>query len=533
MSRYGAAATQLWGMSAIDVDITETTLRAAASLATLPSVPRELRELRFARGRTARVHNAVMEEHFTAIRACAGAAAALACGAVPAAGGIPVFRCAIAHSAATPIANPSQPTHSVNFYELVPTLDGRPFEPGTPLPTGIWRIEWTCPLFPDAQGGPAAGAFHVGVGVPADELPAAWARNRAGDIAGAPGNLVVASLAQSRLVAGLRSLAGYRDLAERSACDAMKGFVATKAVKVRNAQPSVFDHDDALQEGMARLIVVMRKFAARGRPRACWSVAAGLVLERDLPRAADKVSHLSSAVAHCAHWLSRTDRVDLHDPALTPAVAAAAYARDQRHRRRQAPGTRKWLDGDGAGGGAGTPAHPPAVWQAAIDEARRGRPVSLDQLAEGADGDAPRAAAGALVPVVDRDIELVGARTLTELIEDLLAGTGLGYEELRAYLYPKLARRGYADDTLRPGGPGSGGERDGGEGDGVEDSRLRAEAEFRLLALVARPGESLIRNRAALRRRVREVLFDEQGRFRPTEERRERWAGYRRATMAG
>ena len=134
-------------------------------------------------------------------------------------------------------------------------------------------------------------------------------------------------------------------------------------------------------------------------------MAAGLVLERDLPRAADKVSHLSSAVAHCAHWLSRTDRVDLHDPALTPAVAAAAYARDQRHRRRQAPGTRKWLDGDGAGGGAGTPAHPPAVWQAAIDEARRGRPVSLDQLAEGADGDAPRAAAGALVPVVDRDIE--------------------------------------------------------------------------------------------------------------------------------
>src|SRR5262245_27549684 len=139
-------------MSAIDVDITETTLRAAAGLASLPSLPRELRELRFARGRTARVHNAVMEEHFTAIRACAGAAAALADGCVPPAGGIPVFRCAVAHSAAAAIANPAQPSHSVNFYELVATLDGRPFEPGTPLPTGIWRIEWTCPHYPEAQG---------------------------------------------------------------------------------------------------------------------------------------------------------------------------------------------------------------------------------------------------------------------------------------------------------------------------------------------------------------------------------------------
>jgi hypothetical protein len=521
MSRSGVVVTQWSGMSAIDVDITVTTLRAAAGLASLPSVPRELRELRFDRGRTARVHNAVMEEHFTAIRACTGAAAALADGAVPAAGGLPVFRCAVAHSAAAAIANPSQPSHSVNFYELVPTLDGRPFEPGTPLPTGIWRIEWTCPLYPEAHGGPASGAFHVGVGVPADELPAAWARTRTGDIAGAPGNLVVASLPQPRLVAALRSLAGYRDLAEQRACDAMKGFVATKAVKVRNAQPSVFDHDDALQEGMARLIVVMRRFAARGRPRACWSVAAGLVLERDLPRAADKVSHLSSAVAHCAHWLARTDRVDLRDPRLTPETAATAYARDQRHRRRQAPGTRKWLDDDAPA----TAAHPTAVWAAALDEARRGRPVSLDRLADTHDGETPRAVAGALVPVVDRDIELVGARTLTELIEDLLAGTGLSYGDLRAYLYPKLSRRGYADDTLRDRA---------GEGDAeVADRRLRAQAEDRLLALVVRPGESLARNRAVLRRRVRDTLFDTDGRFRPTEERRERWAEHRRATMAG
>jgi hypothetical protein len=509
-------------MSAIDVDITETTLRAAAGLASLPSLPRELRELRFARGRTARVHNAVMEEHFTAIRACAGAAAALADGCVPPAGGIPVFRCAVAHSAAAAIANPAQPSHSVNFYELVPTLDGRPFEPGTPLPTGIWRIDWTGPDFPEAQGGPASGAFHVGVGVPADELPAAWARTRTGDIAGAPGNVVVASLAQPRLVAALRSLAGYRDLAERRACDAMQRFVAAKAVKVRNAHPGVFDHDDALQEGLARLIVVMRKFAARGRPRACWSVAAGLVLERDLPRAADKVSHLSSSVAHCAHWLTRTDRVDLHDPTLTPEAAAAAYARDQRRRRRQAPGTRKWLAGDGPATGG----HPPAVWAAALDEARRGRPVSLDRLTEGHDGEAPRATAGALVPVVDRDIELIGARTLTDLVEDLLAGTGLSYDDLRAYLYPKLARRGYADDTLRAG-------HEAGGGEDAEDRRLRAEAEARLLALVARPGESPGRHRAVLRQRVRDTLFDEHGRFRPTEERRERWVEHRRATMTG
>src|SRR4029453_7783392 len=123
----------------------------------LPALPRELRELRFDRGRSARVHNAVMEEHFTAIRACTGAAAALADGGTRGAGGIAVFRCSVAHSAAAPIANPSQPSHSVNFYELLPTLAGAPFEPGTPLPPGIWRIDWTCPLYPEAHGGAPRG----------------------------------------------------------------------------------------------------------------------------------------------------------------------------------------------------------------------------------------------------------------------------------------------------------------------------------------------------------------------------------------
>jgi hypothetical protein len=504
-----------------DADITLGALRVAPGLAGLPALPRELRELRFDRGRSARVHNAVMEEHFTAIRACSGAAAALADGRLPASGGIAVFRCSVAHSAAAPIANPSQPSHSVNFYELLPTLDGVPLEPGTPLPPGLWRIDWTCPLYPEAHGGPAEGAFHVGVGVeaPADRLPAAWARNRAGTIPGAPGNLVIPALTQRRLVAALRSLAGYRDRAEQSACAAMKGFVATKAVRVRNTQPTVFDHDDALQEGLARLIVVMRRFAARNRPRACWTVAAGLVLERDLPRAADKVSHLSSNVAHCAHWLVRTDRVDLHDARLTPEQAAAAYARDQRHRRRQAPGTRKWLAGDT------TDAHSPAVWRLALDEARRGRPVSLDRLAEGHDTEnGTRPGTEGLVPVVDRDIELVGARRLTDLIADLLVGTDLTYDDLRGYLYPKLARRGYADDALRA---------DSGSGGEAISRRQREDAEQKLLALVVRPGESLTRHRTVLRERVRDTLFDETGRFRPTEERRRRWGEHRRANMAG
>jgi hypothetical protein len=261
----------------------------------------------------------------------------------------------------------------------------------------------------------------------------------------------------------------------------------------------------------------MRRFAARNRPRACWTVAAGLVLERDLPRAADKVSHLSSNVAHCAHWLVRTDKVDLHDPRLTPEQAAAAYARDQRHRRRQAPGTRKWL------AGATTDAHSPAVWRLALDEARRGRPVSLDRLAEGHDTEnGTRPGTDGLVPVVDRDIELVGSRRLADLVADLLVGTGLTYEDVRGYLYPKLARRGYADDTLRADGE-----------EGALTRRQREEAEHKLLALVARPGESVSRHRAVLRERVRETLFDETGRFRPTEERQRRWEEHRRANMAG
>ena len=67
----------------------------------------------------------------------------------------------------------------------------------------------------------------------------------------------------------------------------------------------------------------------------------------------------------------------------------------------------------------------------------------------------------------------------------------------------------------------------------MPDRRLRTQAEDRLLALVVRPGESLARNRAVLRRRVQDTLFDADGRFRPTEGRRERWAEHRRATMAG
>jgi hypothetical protein len=162
------------------------------------------------------------------------------------------------------------------------------------------------------------------------------------------------------------------------------------------------------------------------------------------------------------------------------------------------------------------------VWRLALDEARRGRPVSLDRLAEGHDTEnGTRPGTDGLVPVVDRDIELVGARRLADLVGDLLVGTGLSYDDLRGYLYPKLARRGYAEDTLRTGA------------DDTIGRRQREDAEHKLLALVARPGESVSRNRAVLRERVRETLFDETGRFRPTEERQRRWAEHRRANMAG
>jgi hypothetical protein len=494
--------------------------------APLPALPREVRELRFGLGRTTRLYNAVMEEFFTLMRATAGAEAALAADRVPERGGIPVFRCSVAHGAPAPIANPSQPSHTVNFYELIPTFeDGTPLEPGTPLAPGVWKVLWTCPLYPQAHGGPAHGAFHIGVGVAAPDLPEAWARSAAGPISGAPGNVAVAEMPGTRLTGALRTLAAYREQAERSACDAMKGFVANKAVRVRNAHPVVFDYDDALQEGMARLVVVMRRFAARGRPKACWTVAAGLVLERDLPRAADRVNHVSSNVAHCAHWLVQTDCVDYHDPHLTAELAAAAYALDQRRRRRHSPGTRTWLqDGD-----ASKPSYSREVWRMAIDEARRGGPVSLDRLIESQDADGSRAGLVDFVPVLDREIELVGERTLVDLIDDLLVGTDLTYEQLRDYLYPRLDRRDYCDETLLDAtspGPAVGPEP--AENDEPADSkRLANEAENRLLALVSRPGESLARDRSVLRRRVRGILFDGAGRFRSTEDRRRLWAEHR------
>ncbi|HET6953517.1 MAG TPA: hypothetical protein VFI47_24275 [Acidimicrobiales bacterium] len=502
------------------------------ALPQLPTLPGEVRAVRLARGRTTRTHNAVMEDLFTALRAGSGAAAALAAGAVPARGGVPVFRCSIAHTARAPIANPSQPRRTVNFYEVLPTLDGAPFEPGTPLPPGVWTIAWTCPLYPAAHGGPAGGAFHVGVGVAGDDLPPAWGRNAAGPLAGVPGNVTVPAVAGGRLAGALHDLAGYREAAERAACDVMRGFVAAKAARVRNAQPTVFDHDDAVQEGLAKLVVVMRRFAARGRPKACWTVAAGLVLERDLPRAADRLGHLPSSVAHCAHWLVQTDLVELGDPRLTPERAADAYAHDQRSRQRRARGTRRWLDTrDDA-----KPAFPPDVWRSALDEARRGGPVSLDRLAESRAADGPGAAAGVadLVPTVDRDLALVGERRLVDLVEDLLVGTGLGYADLRDHLYPRLARRDYRDETLTGDRPADGdptAARSAAEAtaarSAAEARRLATAAENRLLALVARPGESLARDRSELRRRVREVLFDDAGRFRPTEERRRRWAEHR------
>jgi hypothetical protein len=458
--------------------------------------------------RAVRAHNAVMEDLFTTLRAGIGAAAALDARGLPPRGGVPVFPCSVAHEAAAPIANPSQPRRTVNFYELVPTIGGAPFEPGTPLAPGLWTVDWTCPLYPAAAGGPAEGAFHVGVGVEAADLPPAWGRNAAGPLGGVPGNVVVPVLDATRLAATLRRLAAGRETAERAACHRMRGFVAAKAARVRNAQPTVFDHEDAVQEGLARLVVVMRRFAAPGRPKACWTVAAGLVLERDLPRAADRLSPVPSTVAHCAHWLTQTDLVDLHDPGLTPAAVAAAYARDQRSRQRRAPGTRSWL-AERAGDRSSFPAE---VWRAALDEARRGATVSLDEPAV-ARGRTRRE----LAPTVERDIELVGERRLVDLVEDLLAGTGLHYADLRDHLYPRLVRRHYRDDTLLDGAAGP-------PPTGAEARRRATTAENRLLTLVARPGESLARDRAELRRRVREVLFDESGRLRPTEERRRRWA---------
>lgn len=473
-------------------------------------------------GATARLHNVVMEEVFTALRTGTGAAAALARGDLPAPGGPAVFRCSVAHGGAAAVVNPSQPTHSLNFYEIVPRLDdGTPLEPGTPLPPGAWRVRWSCPSYPVAHGGPAEGAFHVGVGVDAADLPAPWARNAAGDVAGAPGNVTTPALPRPRLEAALRRLVAVGEQAERDGCDVMAGFVASKARRVRNAHPAVFDRDDALQEGMAKLVVLMRRFAAPGRPRACWSVAAGLVLERDLPRAADRVGHVPSNVAHCAHWLTRTDTVDHRDPGLTPEAAAAAYAADQRRRRRANPRTRTWLND---AGGDHSP-FSPEVWRLAIAEARRGRPVSLDALAGAPGADHPGVELADLVPATDRDLELVGARRLVDLLDDLLAGTGLSHEDVHDWLHPRLTRRDYPAEAL--GGPSRG-------PDATTPRSARDRAENRLLALVARPGESLTRDRATLRARVRAIMFDDAGRFRPTEERRRLWHEHRAASpLAG
>jgi hypothetical protein len=535
-------APDLPGSGPTDADITCATLEAVSSLASQPRTHRVRRaplptlsgnsaigvtplstpqgvggNLRFSGGRTARLHNAVMEEIFTAMRASAGAAAALAAGPVPERGGIPVFRCSVAHSATAPIDNPSQPSHSVNFYEIVPTLDdGAPVEPGTPLAPGVWTVTWTCPTFPPAHGGPAAGAFHIGVGVDEDALPEAWASNAGGRVTGAPGNVTMPALGRGRLTSALRRLAATRDLAERDGCAVMVGFVASKAARVRNAHPALFDRDDALQEGLAKLVVLMRKFASRARPRACWSVAAGLVLERDLPRAADRVGHLPSNLAHCAHWLAKTDTLDHRDPHLTPELAAAAYALDQRRRQNANPRTRAWLND----GHPTKPAFSLEVWRLAIVEARRGRPVSLDKVSEPHGADAPAARLGDLVPALDREIELVGERTLVDLLDDLLVGTGLTYDDLRGYLHPRLARRDYPDDVL--GGPS----RDDGS---TTPQQARDAAEDRLLGLVTRPSESLARHRSVLRARVRSILFDHSGRYRPTEDRKRLWEEHRAA----
>jgi hypothetical protein len=352
------------------------------------------------------------------------------------------------------------------------------------------------------------------VGVAAADLPPAWAANAAGAVTGAPGNLALPELAGDRLSAALERLARDRARAEHDGCAAMAGFVAAKAARVRNQDPTLFDRDDAVQEGMARLVVLMRRFAARGRPRACWSVAAGLVLERDLPRAADRVGHLPSEVAHCAYWLARTDAVDVRDPGLTPDDAAAAYARDQQRLRRARSRARSWLHG---GGAAGRTPFAAEVWRHALAEARRGRPVSLDAATGPDHGDGPVPLRD-LLPAVDRDLDLVGERTLPDLVADLLAGTGLDHEDVGAFVRPRLARRGYPADVLG-GGP-------------APTRAARDAAEDRLLALVARPGESLRRQRAELRARVRAVVFDEAGRYRPTEERVRLWARHRTAAAS-
>ena len=201
MSRSGVVVTQWSGMSAIDVDITVTTLRNTAGLASLPSVPGAAGAAGSTRAAPPGSWHPVMEEHFTAIRACTGAAAALADGAVPADGGLPVFRCAVALALAA-IASPSQPSHSVNFYELVPPSTAGRSRPAPPLPTGIWRIEWTCPCTPRPRAARRRGRSTWAWACRPTSCRGLGPHPHRGHRP-APGNLVVASLPQPRLVAAL------------------------------------------------------------------------------------------------------------------------------------------------------------------------------------------------------------------------------------------------------------------------------------------------------------------------------------------
>jgi hypothetical protein len=440
-----------------------------------------------------------MEVHFGAIRAGTGAREALA-QPLPARAAVPVFPCAVEVRARAPITNPSQPSTTANYYEIEPVLaDGTPFEPGTPLPPGLWTVRWTCPLYPARQGGAATGAFHVAVDVAPDAVPPPWAVNEAGPLPDPPPNIVLAGSARARVVRTLRALVAAGERAEAQACEDARGFVAHKTTGVITRHRWVFDEEDAMQEGMRILLREIRKFSGRGRPKACWTTAAGLVLERDLPRAADKVSGLPAAVARFVDWLRLTDLVDLHDPALTPQRAAAAYEADQRRRRRSSPRTRTWLVDKTPGPLSEAAA---STWRRALEVARAGEPLSLDGVA--APLSAPPSPLERL-PLVDTALEHVAEATLDEAVDDFLVGTSLERADVWPAIRTELAR----------------GERAGGR------SRARragaAEVEQRLLSLVVRPGEDVQADEDALRRRVAAIVFDERGAYRPTDERARRW----------
>ena len=449
---------------------------------------------------TSRSHNQRMELHFGAIRAGHGARDALA-HPLPDRAAVPVFPCAVEVRARAPITNPSQPSTTANFYEIEPVLaDGTPFEPGTPLPPGLWTVQWTCPLYPARQGGAATGAFHVAIDVAPGAVPAAWAANEAGPIEAPPPNIVLASTARAGVVRTLRALVAAGARAEAQACEDARGFVAHKTTGVVTRHRWVFDEDDAMQEGMRILLREIRKFSGRGRPKACWTTAAGLVLERDLPRAADKVSGLPAAVARFVDWLRLTDLVDLHDPALTPESAAAAYAADQRRRRQRSPRTRSWLVDKGSGPLSDAAA---STWRRAIEVARAGEPVSLDGAAS-APASSPVATARLVdrLPLVDPTLDHVGEATLDEAVDDFLVGTSLEAADVWPAIRVELDRGG-GRSRVRRGGA--------------------AHVEQLLLSLVARPGEDVQADEAALRRRVASIVFDERGAYRPTDERARRW----------